>query len=629
VSLRQPAVTRLLAVLLATAVVIGWSPTSTGSSVARADGTIQITGHGYGHGRGMGQWGSYGYATIHGWNWIQILRHYYGGTSLGNQPNTPITVQLTWLDGRDLVVTSGADFTVGGVLVSGGHAARLQARTDGTFLLSTRYSCEGGDVWSTVVPTSRVQSTVGDPGNNLSHMLSACTGGEGRQYRGELSLTTSGGSHRTINTVYMEDYLRGVVPRESPAAWGDAAGGRGIEALRAQAVAARSYAYAENRSVAKTCDTTACQVYAGAGRAGVSQEDPRTDAAIATTATSVLRGGNGAIVRTEFSSSTGGWSAGGQFPAVRDDGDVASPYNRWTQGVAGSTIAAAFGVGSFVSATVTARNGLGADGGRVTRVRVVGSAGAVDVTGNEFRTALGLRSDWFSLSTPPPTQPVVYQRNSTDGGPATAVYYGDRGDRPLSCDWNGDGTQTLGVYRAGVFHLSNDPAGGSGSAVFRYGAAGDQPICGDWDGDGVDTIGVFRNGVVYLRNTNDAGVAHGAFAFGAPGDVAVAGNWNGDPYDSIGIYRGSTFQLADSNIHPVVTHRLPFGDHGDLPAVGDWDGDGTDGVGVFRSGTYFLKNVPVPGASDVVVGFGDRGDRPVPGDWDGDGRVTLGVARGY
>jgi hypothetical protein len=114
-----------------------------------------------------------------------------------------------------------------------------------------------------------------------------------------------------------------VVPRESPASWADQGGGAGLNALKAQAVAARSYAWAENRNppLYKTCDTTACQVYGGAGLNGVRIEDARTDKAIADTAGEV-RLLNGSVARTEFSSSTGGWTAGGTFPAVEDTGDV-------------------------------------------------------------------------------------------------------------------------------------------------------------------------------------------------------------------------------------------------------------------------------------------------------------------
>ena len=99
----------------------------------------------------------------------------------------------------------------------------------------------------------------------------------------------------------MEDYLRGVVPRESPASWGDAAGGAGINALRAQAVAARSYAQAENRyPYAKTCDTTTCQVYGGAGLNGAASRTHAPTGRSPTPPAQVMTLG-GQVARTEFS----------------------------------------------------------------------------------------------------------------------------------------------------------------------------------------------------------------------------------------------------------------------------------------------------------------------------------------
>src|SRR5439155_14101177 len=116
------------------------------------------------------------------------------------------------------------------------------------------------------------KSTIADPGNDVHKMVSICQpDGSIRHYRGSLTMTYGDGANRTINTVLMEDYLRGVVPRESPASWGDSGNGKGMEALKAQAVAARSYALGEGgedggrHSYAKTIDYTLCQVYGGAG----------------------------------------------------------------------------------------------------------------------------------------------------------------------------------------------------------------------------------------------------------------------------------------------------------------------------------------------------------------------------
>src|SRR5690606_7006065 len=62
----------------------------------------------------------------------------------------------------------------------------------------------------------------------------------------------------------------------------------------------------------------------------------------------------------------------------------------------------------------------------------------------------------------------------------------------------------------GQWHL-RDSAGEETS--FYFGAPGDVPLAGDWDGDGVDTVGVYRpsNQTVYLRNTNTTGLAEVTF----------------------------------------------------------------------------------------------------------------------
>ena len=77
---------------------------------------------------------------------------------------------------------------------------------------------------------------------------------------GALALIKRGSGGRTINNVLLEDYVRGVVPAEMPTSWA-------ADAVRAQAVAARSYAVRlrdfGGYSGFDICDTTACQVYGG------------------------------------------------------------------------------------------------------------------------------------------------------------------------------------------------------------------------------------------------------------------------------------------------------------------------------------------------------------------------------
>ncbi len=62
-----------------------------------------------------------------------------------------------------------------------------------------------------------------------------------------------------------------------------------------------------------------------------------------------------------------------------------------------------------------------------------------------------------------------------------------------------------------------------------YGIEGDAPVTGDWNGDGTDTIGVYRGGTFFLRNTNDSGFADLTFALGIPGDAPISGDWDGFP----------------------------------------------------------------------------------------------------
>ena len=58
---------------------------------------------------------------------------------------------------------------------------------------------------------------------------------------------------------------------------------------------------------------------------------------------------------------------------------------------------------------------------------------------------------------------------------------------------------------------------------------GDKPVAGDWDGNGTDTVGIYRNGWFYLRNSNTNGIADLIFALGVQGDEPIVGDWDGRP----------------------------------------------------------------------------------------------------
>ena len=378
-----------------------------GAPAARADTNVDFLGHGFGHGRGMGQWGAYGYATVSGlqWNYQQILDHFYGGTSLSTDGSSTITVRLLAQDSRDLIVYAPS----GGLTIAGyamPNFAALIRRTDtNTYQVYLASSCDNPS-WGLYNPSITGPLVVSETaGTGYNQLLQLCANGSHRSYRGNLVAVDDSGTAATINDVGLDDYLRGVVPRESPASWGNDAGGKGMEALRAQAVAARSYALAENRwPFAKTCDTTACQVYGGAMLDGTVLEASTTDAAVAQTSTQVRRFSNGAIARTEFSSSTGGWSAGGTFPAVVDDGDAvaANPNHTWHRTFTMSDLSARLGVGTVTGMAVTQRNGLGDEGGRALQVTVSTTGGNVTLTGVDVQVRLGLPSNWFTPTNVPP-----------------------------------------------------------------------------------------------------------------------------------------------------------------------------------------------------------------------------------
>ncbi len=374
-------------------------------AAAAGEGQVTITGRGYGHGRGMGQYGALGYAVDQGWSYQQILAHYYGGTTLqANAGNPGLDVELVSRTGVDTAAT-GTNLTVNGVAV-GATSVKLVPNGSGSFLayVSSSVCGEGGGAWTRWGGTLGSGAMIASAG---SATVTLCDSTMKRTYRGTLLAVWAQGTSYTFNRVATEDYLRGVVPRESPASWGDLGGGRGLEALKAQSVAARSYALSSSRpSGAKTCDTATCQVYLGYaeqpyGGSVKLLEDVRTDRAIGQTAGQVMRTSANVIARTEFSSSTGGWTAGGTFPAVEDQGDSTSsnPNRSWTVTMTLPAVASALGTGPIASLKVSGRNGLGADGGRVTTVTVVTTAGATQTfSGSTIRSNLGLKSDWFTLS---------------------------------------------------------------------------------------------------------------------------------------------------------------------------------------------------------------------------------------
>lgn len=240
-------------------------------------------------------------------------------------------------------------------------------------------------------------------------VLGVCdNGGRVTHYRGTLEFRRESFGTRVVNDVETEDYLRGVVPREISASWADAGGGKGVNAVRAQAVAARSYGLQQNRyGYASICDSQSCQVYFGsasrtsASSTAVNVEDPRTDVAIVATAGKIRRWPSGAIVSTEFSASNGPRTAGYPFPAVDDAGDATSrnPNHRWTRVLDGPTLAARYGLGTLLSVTMVEGDPR-YDGIWYNNVVLTGTSRTRQIDAWTFRRDNGLPSPGFTIGNP-------------------------------------------------------------------------------------------------------------------------------------------------------------------------------------------------------------------------------------
>jgi stage II sporulation protein D len=366
--------------------------------------TIAVHGRGNGHGHGLSQYGAQG-AAKQGLSTAQILGFYYPGTSTGQMGGSVRVLITENIGGPTTVVAQPGlqvhDLTRGTTtnVPNRGPASRATLwKMSGAGNGDTRvsYRNAGWHVWRTLKGNGEFRSTRGPLTLVLPH---------GRvSYRGTLRSMApiSRTTHRiTVNKVSLEGYVKGVVPREMPSSWLPAA-------LRAQAVAARTYAaYEVGHSYDprfNLCDDATCQVYGGK-----SAEVASTNAATTATAGQVLTSG-GQPAFTQFSSSNGGWMADGGQPylvAKADPYDTAAvdPYSSWTVKVTPRTIQHAWpALGTLTSIEVTGRDGAGRWGGRITSLVLHGSKQDLSfgISGRptvaEFASTLGLHSTYLNFT---------------------------------------------------------------------------------------------------------------------------------------------------------------------------------------------------------------------------------------
>lgn len=369
------------------------------------NGEVTVVGRGYGHGRGMSQYGSYA-AASRGQSWQQIIAHYYPGATATSMAGKQIRVSTAGRTGNIVRVKAEP-----GLVADDGAGTRVALSTvDGTTpVLSWEVGTptSGGSATTTTLwfrtATARKALRSSNSGKwtitatdgTLSAQNSA--GSARATYLGSLTGHRSGTTIIPVLATTLDDYTRQVVPYENIPSWP-------VQAHAAQAVAARSYGawyIAHPRhSLYDICDTTSCQVLGGIGA-----ETNQTRQGVAASAGMVLSV-NGAVQRTEFSSSNGGQIAPSGVSYVTTKADpnengLDAAITTWRTTIPVSRIQATWPqIGTFTRISVTGRDGFGQWGGRVTGVRIEGTSGAVNATVSQL-SALSTstwKSNYFSFA---------------------------------------------------------------------------------------------------------------------------------------------------------------------------------------------------------------------------------------
>jgi stage II sporulation protein D len=348
--------------LLVAVAALGLAPLSSAGTL------FLIDGRGWGHGVGMSQYGADGYAHA-GWGYRRILTHYYSGTEVRVVPARPVRVLLA--EGRPSVkISSTKPFRI---VDARGKTRTLKAGT------------------RNLVPARLVKLNLKlplryEPGAAPLQL-------DGEAYRGTLVVHRRADSLTIVNRLPLDRYLRGVVPWEMPEDWHP-------EALRAQAVVARSYALATLKAgtLFDLYPDTRSQVYGG-----IKAEEDSTNRAIGSTAGQVVTW-QGRVATTFYHSTSGGRTSSNAeawpgSPAVPYLVSVADPYgwrskwNRW-----GPFLLTPADIGQRLGAPAV-RDLVVTRGpsGRATEVTIKGANGVRRILSSDFRRALDLRSTWFSV----------------------------------------------------------------------------------------------------------------------------------------------------------------------------------------------------------------------------------------
>ena len=237
---------------------------------------------------------------------------------------------------------------------------------------------------------------------NLAKLISTY---DNKSYRGALRLVPRKNRLDVINRVTVEEYLQGVVPEEMPPEWN-------AEAVKAQAVAARTYALHQRKRHGKegfdVCATTHCQQYGG-----VAAERTAANQAVKATAGEVLQS-HGALVDALFHTDSGGMTEnsedvwGSRIDCLRAVKEVRTETYPWEKNITAQQFSELLrkrgkNIGELKKIELSPiKIGKASKdrtvSGRVKTVTFVGKSGKASMTGNDLRSMLGLKSTLFSMS---------------------------------------------------------------------------------------------------------------------------------------------------------------------------------------------------------------------------------------
>jgi stage II sporulation protein D len=409
--------------LIALAISIAVSPITFLPNAASAEtvpATFAFQGSGYGHGVGMSQIGARAKALA-GESATTILQYYYTGTIVETVTDT----QILRINLGNLLTSAKlrSDSKGAELQLFAGDLGETQTATPLlTFLSKTSLNLNLSDgliAISTTRGTTAKAITTGSSftlrwsgtryQNGSPTVISLTTNGATKKYRhGQISLKvirdkTLGKRLAIINSVRLQDeYLWGI--GEVPSSWP-------TQALEAQAIASRTYAYAKSTKIRSACD---CHLYATISDqtfAGYSKEsEPRFGeiwkAAVNRTAGSIITY-EGRPITAYFSSSSGGttetsehaWGTATPYTvSVPDSASVDVALNprfaSWTREISQAVVAQAFALPDVISLTVLSNN----PAGSVALIQAISADGSFAVLrGETFRSRSKLPSAWFSL----------------------------------------------------------------------------------------------------------------------------------------------------------------------------------------------------------------------------------------